>query len=220
MTAPAPRGVISKDWRGFKVIRTDVMLVRHKGDPVRHACRPGAGHRSVLKQVLLPAFYVQVAFPLDGQEYAVSGLTNQTTADLFLDAMRGGGVGIWGSLLQGAPQSHAPTNAAPPTSSASPGVASRIPPHPMLLLEKAVLEAALTQRPREQLSLCTRRSDQDPPHMSAATRSELAVVGPAEAIRQLQACALWMQVPRAGERTCLQANIARQKAVRHAAGQC
>ncbi|KAL4440721.1 hypothetical protein ABPG77_000430 [Micractinium sp. CCAP 211/92] len=108
MAAPAPRGVISKDWRGFKV-----------------------------------------AFPVDGQEYAVSGLTRQTTADLFLDVM-------------------------------------------------TVLEAALTQRPLEQLSLCTRRSDQDPPHMSAATRSALAAVGPAEAVRQLQACALGMQRPRAG----------------------
>ncbi|KAL4457494.1 hypothetical protein ABPG75_012359 [Micractinium tetrahymenae] len=61
-----------------------------------------------------------------------------------------------------------------------------------------VMEAVLSQRPLGQLCLRTRRSDQGPLQLGSAARAALAAAGFAQAARQLQACALWMQRPPAG----------------------
>lgn len=87
--ASVPQGTISKDWRGFKVMLTDLAArptPREAEFAAASACRPPQLRR---RPIAPPSASLQVVLPIEGQEYAVSGLKSQLTADLFLDALAG-----------------------------------------------------------------------------------------------------------------------------------
>lgn len=82
--AAAPQAMIGSDWRGFKVMRRRVECLTD----MRPGLTPAASkcHRRICTRHPLS---LQVVLSVSGQEYHVSGLRSQLTADLVADVLTG-----------------------------------------------------------------------------------------------------------------------------------